>query len=476
MPRLLVILAVCWPTMLLSTWVDQDTPSANFSTQSFVDGRIFQIVYSDEFEVPGRIFADGADPRWTAVNKNDYTNNALHYYNENLVTTSNGFLNITTILEDVTFPISASGRKTGTKNYQSGMIQGWNKFCFTGGIVEISAKLPGTASVAGLWPALWLLGNLARATYVLSAENIWPWSYDTCSRHMQHGQQISACNVENHFDLLSHQGRGSPEIDILEAMAGYMDLANTPVSRPYFSTSLQVSPAISPYHPETGIAPDPGVWYGHGIEYGRDTSLNIFFYGSALEAYGGNTEYTTDAISANRNLNNTDYEAFHLYRLEWEPGPQGYVKWYFDNEFVFGVDANALNLTGAIIPEEPMYLIMNTAMSSTWGFPDPCPDGCACDCFDCRVYECQCSMPDGFCESLPASFLIDFVRVYQLPDSSTHSTGCSPESHPTAKYIEVSCARRLVLCALSDAISMAVQGNAYRYSDFGSDVPLKPLK
>jgi hypothetical protein len=30
-----------------------------------------------------------------------------------------------------------------TKNYQSGMVKGWNKFCFTGGIVEVSAKLPG---------------------------------------------------------------------------------------------------------------------------------------------------------------------------------------------------------------------------------------------------------------------------------------------------------------------------------------------
>lgn len=37
-------------------------------------------VFSDEFETEGRSFADGQDPRWTAIDKNDYTNNALHYY------------------------------------------------------------------------------------------------------------------------------------------------------------------------------------------------------------------------------------------------------------------------------------------------------------------------------------------------------------------------------------------------------------
>ena len=33
------------------------------------------------------------------------------------------------------------------------MLQGWNKFCMIGGIVEFSAKLPGKSSVGGLWPA-----------------------------------------------------------------------------------------------------------------------------------------------------------------------------------------------------------------------------------------------------------------------------------------------------------------------------------
>lgn len=52
-----------------------------------------------------------------------------------------------------------------TKNYTSAMIQTWNKFCFTGGVLELSIDLPGDAYSGGLWPAAWLNGNLARVTY-----------------------------------------------------------------------------------------------------------------------------------------------------------------------------------------------------------------------------------------------------------------------------------------------------------------------
>jgi beta-glucan synthesis-associated protein KRE6 len=95
------------------------------------------------------------------------------------------------------------------------------------------------------------------------------------------------------------------------------------------------------------------------------------------------------------------------------PGPQGSINWFLDNEFLYSVGANALNKTGGIIPEEPMYLLLNTAMSSTWGFPMPCPEGCPCDCFDCRKEECQCALPNNMIDIFPSNFLIDWVRVYQ---------------------------------------------------------------
>jgi hypothetical protein len=59
------------------------------------------------------------------------------------------------------------------------------------------------------------------------------------------------------------------------------------------------------------------------------------------------------------------------------------------------------------------YLLLNTAVSSSWGFPTPCPEGCPCNCFDCRDPDCACAVPSGMCNNLPASFLIDYVRVYQ---------------------------------------------------------------
>ena len=36
-----------------------------------------------------------------------------------------------------------------TKNYTSGMVQTWNKFCFTGGVLELSLQLPGPIDGGG---------------------------------------------------------------------------------------------------------------------------------------------------------------------------------------------------------------------------------------------------------------------------------------------------------------------------------------
>lgn len=36
-----------------------------------------------------------------------------------------------------------------TKNYTSGMVQTWNKFCFTGGVLQMSIRLPGKHDSGG---------------------------------------------------------------------------------------------------------------------------------------------------------------------------------------------------------------------------------------------------------------------------------------------------------------------------------------
>lgn len=146
-----------------SDWIDPDTNKKDKNVTSYIDNSSYELVFSDEFNNDNRYFYDGNDPRWTAINKDDYTNYALHYYNADLVKTNNGYLNISTIVEDITFnyydAVNNNKPMKKKKNYQSAMVQGWNKFCFTGGIVEISAQLPGNAYVGGLWPAMWLLGN-----------------------------------------------------------------------------------------------------------------------------------------------------------------------------------------------------------------------------------------------------------------------------------------------------------------------------
>jgi len=84
------------------------------------------------------------------------TNAALHFYRNENARTEDGVLKIYTERKENAY--RAFNEKTkkfyNDKKYvQSAMLQSWNKFCFTGGIVEFSAKLPGSPRIGGLWPA-----------------------------------------------------------------------------------------------------------------------------------------------------------------------------------------------------------------------------------------------------------------------------------------------------------------------------------
>jgi beta-glucanase (GH16 family) len=69
--------------------------------------------------------------------------------------------------------------------YASASVQSWNKVCVQGGIVEVTVSLPGRAGRPGVWPAVWMLGNLGRATYPLSTDGLWPFSYSDCDADSQ---------------------------------------------------------------------------------------------------------------------------------------------------------------------------------------------------------------------------------------------------------------------------------------------------
>lgn len=71
---------------------------------------------------------------------------------------------------------------------------------------------------------------------------MWPWSYDVCDSKNRYSQELNKCAARNHYGMKGFEGRGAPEIDLLEAMGGPPGkLPNTHIQRPYFSSSLQVS-------------------------------------------------------------------------------------------------------------------------------------------------------------------------------------------------------------------------------------------
>jgi hypothetical protein len=242
--------------------------------------------------------------------------------------------------------------------------------------------------------------------------------------------------------------------------------------------TLQLAPGIpaSKRRPAPGTLPEWGFHWYKNLTYGDNVTINPFFYGTYL----GSTKpeepsksccltptpdtvtalsqiltihpfsptphppqqmtvfrakdeaYQCDALSSMLSLNDSYWKTMHKFRLEWQPGPQGYVHWYVDGKFRFGVEQEGLDEMRSKVPQEPSYVIMNTAISTSWGFPNP-PWGCTE--YDCKDPEARCGFNSGFCQTLPAEFLIDYVRVYQNKADKYQSVGCNPPDFPTRKFI-----------------------------------------
>lgn len=139
--------------------VDLETPQSAYTKTSYGDGSDWQLIFSDEFNEDGRTFYPGDDPYWEAVDLHYWATGNMEWYDPAAVTTKNGALEIT-----------LSQKETHGLDYQGGMMSTWNKFCFTGGLVEAAVTLPGASNIAGLWPAVWTMGNLGRAGYGATLE------------------------------------------------------------------------------------------------------------------------------------------------------------------------------------------------------------------------------------------------------------------------------------------------------------------
>ena len=352
---------------------------------------------SDEFNVENRTFKDGHDPMWTALDKSDDDSSSagggsMQFYNSSSVTTENGMLKISTRLGTTEWNhydhVNKMWKHVKT-NFTSGMVQSWDKFCFTGGIVEVDVVFPGDPYIGGLWPAVWMLGNLGRATYEASTNNIWPWSYNICNEELQPAQTLSACNRINHFGMHPFQGRGATEIDIAEVMTGYSSKplpgTDPPIKYPYTDLTLQVStaktlikvvadvdvylhlcfsfqvaPGVKNNRPQTGAAPlrksivAPNgqtqfvkqTWY-EGLEMHGNTSINPFFYGTYLDETQPNEPVTrtkkqafqADAVGVAHQITPSHFRKPHTFRIEWQPGPGGRIDW-----FVKGYRVNATTM------------------------------------------------------------------------------------------------------------------------------------
>ncbi|KAF8320967.1 glycoside hydrolase family 16 protein [Cantharellus anzutake] len=409
---------------LLPSAIDPVTPKDVY-TRIGVDGQEYELVFSDEFETPGRSFYPGDDPFWEAVDlwashgfmlPQYWATGDLEWYDPGQVTTRDGALVI--VIED---------QESHGRIFKSGMIQSWNKFCFTTGYMEVSVIFPGAPDVSGYWPGVWMMGNLGRPGYGATADGLWPYSYDTCdvgtlpnqtlngepaiaataggnkkynyNLSWQPGQRLSACTCpgEDHPGPVNTKGRAAPEIDIFEAQK----------NKEGYGGRVTQSVQLAPFN---------------NLYYFPNTSADVTIYNpqrTKLNTY----RYVQQAISALTDLNDTAFELggaqFTKFGVEFWSDPNnrqdGHIAWIADQP-VFAIDAltfsadPTVNISDRIIPEEPMAMVLNLAVSESF------------------------QKVDVAAMTFPAEMKVDYVRVWQrkgLKDSVT----CDPPNYPTAKYI-----------------------------------------
>ncbi|PWZ01719.1 concanavalin A-like lectin/glucanase [Testicularia cyperi] len=413
------------PALSIATLIDTDTPKSAQTWTSGTDSSSYHLVFSDEFEVDGRTFWPGDDPYWEAVDLWYVGTGDYEWYSPEAVNTTGGAMIIA--LEE---------HELHNKNFRSGMVQSWNKFCFQGGYLEINARLPGGPSTNGYWPAAWLMGNLGRPGYLASTEGTWPYSYQSCdtgilpnqtyvngsgpylATHSSGtyayngelsylpGMRYSACTCEgeDHPGPTVNVGRSAPEIDLFEVQVQYKNGAK----KSYASQSLQVAPFDDAY--AWGNTSADATIYDDTL-----TEFNTYTGGQIQEAVSGVTRVPDRGFEETQN-------EFVKYGVEYIPDfnydGSGYITWYVDGKAAWTVKPTAfparkeLDIGQRIIPVEPMAIVLNLAISSSFQTVD---------------------FGDGGI-TFPAIMAIDYVRVYQK-DGQADRLSCDPADHPTADFI-----------------------------------------
>ncbi|KAL3474374.1 putative beta-1,6 glucan synthetase [Aspergillus californicus] len=376
--------------------IDPDTPESAHTKKS-ADGKEWKLVFSDEFNTPNRTFYDGDDPYYQAVDIWYGVTQDLEWYDPDAVTTRDGVLEI----RFDSFP-------NHEVKYRSGMLQSWNKLCFSGGRLEASISLPGDGEVSGFWPGFWAMGNLGRPGYAASTEGMWPYSYyDECDAGITPnqsspdginwlpGMRLPACTCPGTDHPSPGRSRSAPEIDVIEASVSPISGVDRIVGS--VSQSLQMAPFDIWYMPD----------YDYTAVYNQDiTQINTYRGGPYQQA-----------MSSVTNLNNAWYngQEYQVYAFEYAPGADGDITWFVGPDKTWTLDGRAIGPNGnvgqRVIPQEPLAIVMNLGMAFSFAPVD-----------------------DGIEEHMPARMRFDYIRIYQDPDEV--SVTCDPVGYETTEYIE----------------------------------------
>ena len=248
--------------------IDKDTPQEAM-TKTAVDGTTMNLVFSDEFNTPGRTFYPGDDPYFQGVDLWYGVTRDLEWYDPDAVTTNDGVLEI-----------RMDAFQNHGLNYRSGMLQSWNQFCFQGGHMEASISLPGRGDTIGFWPGFWSMGNLGRPGYASSTDGMWPYSYaDVCDSgitpnqsttdglNLLPGMRLPACTCANADHPNAGKSRSAPELDALEGSVAKLDPEGNQVGQ--VSQSCQIAPFDIWWYPDYGKSIQARMYFENALTHLR---------------------------------------------------------------------------------------------------------------------------------------------------------------------------------------------------------------
>lgn len=361
------------------------------------DGSTMNLVFSDEFNTPGRTFYENDDAYFQGMDFWYGATYDLEWYDPDAITTGNGTLNI-----------QFDKFENHDLDYRSGMLQSWNQFCFKGGYIEASISLPGRGDTVGFWPGFWTMGNLGRPGYQATTDGMWPYSYhDECDYGITPnqsssdglswlpGMKLPACTCSAQDHPTPGKSRSSPEIDAIEASTNYLGPGEIGAIGSA-SQSFQLAPF--------------DIWYQPNYDYVELYDPTV----TAMNSYRGGP--IQQAFSGLSNLNNDWYDgaAYQTYGFEYEPGPNGYISFFIGNERTWTLEGASIAANGnvgqRIVPEEPMTIVANFGMSK--GFS---------------------AINATITDLMPATMRMDYIRLFQKEGSE--SLTCDPPGYETTQYI-----------------------------------------